>query len=244
MRASVAIVVALAACEPTLPPPQLPPLVATAPRLEPMQVSELMLPIGETMIWDVHVDGITIGRVELASGPKEIHSKFKTGQLASMLAVAKHDATTAIDRSTVRPLAISEVLQIDTEVTRANAELDGASVVVAKARTSMPGGQVAQTLHTALGHMRAWVSIAARPGFLFVIHMGEVYRLDIGRPSPSEVAGRRALKVECRAGVYKSKADPITMKVWLSADARRVPLRIEVTVNTLHLTAELIEHNK
>jgi hypothetical protein len=60
----------------------------------------------------------------------------------------------------------------------------------------------------------------------------------------TEVSGTRALKLDCRTGVYRSKDDPIAMKLWLSADARRVPLRIEVTVNTLHLTAELIEHSK
>ncbi|MBX3158837.1 MAG: DUF3108 domain-containing protein [Deltaproteobacteria bacterium] len=232
----------LLACEPTLPPPQLPQLAAAPPRLAPMAVRALVLPAGETMIWDVHADGLTIGRAELAIGDTEVRSKFKTGQLASMIATAKHDATTALDRRALRPRGMDELLQLDTEVTRVHADLDGASVSVGKAHTTIPGHQVGQTLHTALGWVRAWAAPGAEPGFLFVIHMGELYRLDIGRPRPSEVAGTRALEIECRAGVYRSKDDPIAMKLWLSADARRVPLRIEVTVGTLRLTAELIEH--
>jgi hypothetical protein len=243
MRVAIAGLIALAACEPTLPPPQLPQLAMAPPRLAPMIVRDLVLPIGETMIFDVHADGLTIGRAELASGATEVRTRFKTGQLASMIATAKHDLTTAIDRAGLRPRGSDEILQLDTEVTRVHAVLDGARIVVGKAATTIPGGNIGHTLHTALGHLRAWAAPGAEPGFLFVVHMGELYRLDIGRPKASEVAGSRALEIECRTGVYGSKADPIGMKVWLSADGRRVPLRIEVTVGSMHLTAELIEHS-
>src|SRR5262249_10356927 len=150
------LVVVIAACEPKLPLQPLPRLAAGPPPLQPFAVTSLMLPAGESMIWEVRSQGLTIGRVELAIGETEVHSRFKTNQLASVFAAARHEATTVVDRGATRPRATSELLQIDDETTRVRAELDGAHVDVGTARTTIPGGNIGQTLHTALGWLRAW----------------------------------------------------------------------------------------
>ena len=94
MRLALAVL-ALAACEPPLPPRPLPPLVEAPP---PAQVTggALWIVPGEDLIWEVEAGGMEIGRAEMIVRDDQIESHFATNQLASMFEAVNEDLTTPI----------------------------------------------------------------------------------------------------------------------------------------------------
>jgi hypothetical protein len=101
---------------------------------------------------------------------------------------------------------------------------------------AVPPGNVGHTLHTALGVIRGWASPQARSGFLYIVHAGELFRIDFQPPTVEDLRDRRTLRVEARV-----RGDtPISLSIWLSDTPDRVPLRIEVRAEGVRLTAELI----
>src|SRR3954470_18512038 len=92
----------LAACEPHLIPRPLPELVPPPPPVI-VQITELDLPPGEQLIWEVHAEGIAIGRAEWTVTEDEVHSTFGTNDLASMFSSAHDELFTHFDRAAARP---------------------------------------------------------------------------------------------------------------------------------------------
>jgi hypothetical protein len=92
-------------------------------------------------------------------------------------------------------------------------------------------------MHTALGVLRAWAQPNAAPGYVVVAAMGKQYRLDVTRPVVEDMEGTKTLHVTGRI-----KADePIDVSLWLSNTPQRTPLRIELSDEDFHLTAELVQ---
>src|SRR5262245_44588625 len=142
------VAVCLAGCEPPLAHQPLPELAAArAPT--PLIVRELRLPPGESLIWSVSLHGLTIGRVELVVGPDEVHSRFRTGGLASSVASVRHDLVTGLDRTAARASTEHETLVVDGETTEVSAAFDATGYSVAGRAHAVPGG--VHTLHSALG---------------------------------------------------------------------------------------------
>jgi hypothetical protein len=214
------------------------PLIPPAPRLAPFAVRELLLVPGETLQWDVRVGGLDLGRAELATEDGEIHSAFRTNQVASLLGTMRHELVTRLESS--RPVASQELLALGGETTEVSARFDGAQLTVDTNRRTVPGNQQAQTLHTAIAWLRAWArDDDARPGFLFVLHMGELYRLDVERPVRDMRGAEPALRIAARAGVYGSQDDPVSIVVWLRDDPARTPVELRLASGQLVVTARL-----
>lgn len=221
--ASILAALALAGCEPPLARQTLPELaVARAPAA--ITVHELRMPAGETLIWEVSVHGLTIGRAELVSGADEIRSRFKTGGLASSVSSVRHDLVTGIDRGAARATTERETLVVDGETTEVAA--------------AVPEG--VHTLHSALGVVRAWAAPGAAPGFLAIVHAGKAFRLELAEPSPGELQGSRALRVDARIAPVGHAAESLAIALWLSADPAHRPLRIEIRSEAGQVTAELV----
>lgn len=224
LRSCLASCVLLCACgEQRLRPQPLPELVvATASRdLPRIEAASLWLVPGESFVWDVHWKGLTIARAEMFVAEAEVRSRVATGALASSFARLRHDLSTLIDRSSTRPRGGEEILVEDDDTSRAD--------VVA--------GKVGHTFHTALGMLRAWARADARPGYLQVLHLGELYRLDVDAPLVEDLRGTRTYKI---VGRIRGKASPIHLAIWLGADDARAPLRIEIAQDGSKLTAELV----
>jgi hypothetical protein len=232
---SLLLLTALAACEPNLPRKALPDLVRQAP-LSAMSVPALGFTAGEQMTWTVTAKGFTIGRAELAVGEGEIHSRFETGRLVSAFARVRHELTTVVDQTGAR--AATESLEVDGEVSHHSVEFPGHAKFVAGSKVgTIPDGNLGHTLHSALGVIRAWAAPGARAGFLYIVHDGEVYRLDVGQPYVEDLRGRPTLKIAARI-----KGDvSASLTIWLSASAEHVPLRLEIGAEDVRLTAELLE---
>jgi uncharacterized protein DUF3108 len=230
-------VLALVACEPPLHVQPLPELVA--PRVaRPMVVPALGFVAGESLIWNVHMQGLTIGRVELDVTDAHVHSRFTTTALANALAHVRHELVTDLDRRAARPVHSLDELDVDGDHTRVDAAFAGTRVAFGEHVVLVPAGNVGHTLHSALGVLRAWARPDAPPGYLYVLHAGELYKLEFAEPMREELQGQKTLRVECRVKV--PDVAPIAISIWLAATSDHLPLRIEVHGGDIRLTAELI----
>jgi hypothetical protein len=207
----------------------------------PLPLTTLALVPGESLIWTVHWKGITVGRAELAESERDVRSRFTTDALVKTVVSIEYNLETVLDRTAARAISATEKLVINGETKEAAETFDGASYAIDGRSVLVPGGNPGQTLHSALGVVRAWAAPDAHPGFLFIVHAGQLYRVDVMRPVAEELAGTSTLRVECRVHPEDDKLEAFAVTAWLTADPQRTPIRIEVTNAEAHLTAELID---
>jgi hypothetical protein len=237
VRLALCLAVVAAGCsEPRIVMKPLPELVVGAPRIA-LAPAELLLIPGESMIWDVHWHGLTIGRAELVVTEGDVKSRFKTGRIVSSVANVQHELTTILDRPGALPHAASERVVEDGETTQLEASFEGSRVVVGDRSVAVPGGNHAHTMHSAIGAIRAWTQPGALPGYLFLLHVGAIYRLDVEAPVLDDLQGTQAWRVDC----VVHTAEPISATIWLTTTPDRTPIRIELASGAERLAAELIE---
>jgi len=202
-------------------PPLAPPV--TAPD-EPLPIRESLVIPGERLTWVVRWRGMPIGRAEhaVAVGPVSprarriaVRSRFRTAGVARRLSPLVYDLT-------------------------AEVALPGAD-----GHTSR---DLVHNIHEALAALRGWARAGAPPAVLIVKHQGLRFRVDVASPTLEdldETDGKRALRVDCRAIRSDRSADPswtpTYITLWLSTDAARVPLRIDVEDDGFRAHAQLIE---
>jgi hypothetical protein len=225
----------LVACEPPLHPQALPELVAPQTP-QPMVVPALGFAATESMVWNVHTQGLTIGRIEFDVSADRVHSRFTTTALAAMFGHVRHELVTDLDRRAARPVHSTDELDVDSDHTRIDAAFAGGRIAFGEHVVLVPPGNVGHTLHSAIGVLRAWARPDAPPGYLYVLHAGELYKLEFGEPMREDLQGTKTLRVECHV-----RGDmPVAISIWLAATSDHLPLRIEVRSGDIRLTAELI----
>jgi hypothetical protein len=194
----------LGACsEPTYVARPLPPLVAPTPPAEvgEIQPASLGFTVGERFVWDVHVRGMTIGRLELAVRDDAIKSRFATGTLASAIATVEHDLTTVVDGG--KPVSSRERFDLDGKIRHFSTQFKGTR---------------SHSIHTALGAVRGWAVPGAPAGFLHVVVGDKLVRLEL--QPPSELQG--VLTVD---GKIVGLDDPVAITI--TFDASHAITRIE-----------------
>lgn len=233
----ILVVVLLAACgEPQLAATPLPTLIAN-PRRTPIAVSHLVMPDGERLRWEVHHKGFSIGRAEMVVGGARITSRFRTSQLASMFAKAEHELTTSIAHAGTYPDYASESANVDGTPEKYEVMFDRSVYVIDGKPRRVPDG-VPHTMHSALGVLRAWASTTAKPGFLNVLHAGQLFKLDVDTPLREDWRGTATLKIEGRIlGMEK----PILVTIWLTDDERRIPIRFVISTDGKQIDADKID---
>jgi hypothetical protein len=203
-------------------PAALPELAAVQHSEQPIAPKELLLPANEQLIWEVHVHGMTIGRAEMDVGETEVRSRFKTDSIANMVMSVHHELSTIVDRAAAHAGAMTEILDVNGKT---------------KHFETPAGGNVGQTMHTALGALRAWVKADATAGYIVVRALGQVYRLDVARPTVEDLQGVKTLHVTGRVRTE----DPIELAIWFADTAQRTPVRIELKDDDTQITAELVQ---
>ncbi len=203
---------------------------------------------GEAMEWEVRWFGVLVGRVQLAAGQPGVvdgRHALVVRSLASSdgaLAVARRgemELLTWIDLDRQQPLA--QAGSFDEIYT---GEVLGTHFGAAEwPRTpwepQLPGGQIAQSTHTALGLLRGWQAREGDRAHLFVRMRQRVLRIDVvaaRRERVSSVLGRRAaLRIDGVAVpvggalVPESGQRSFPASFWIDeAGAERVPVRIEI----------------
>jgi Protein of unknown function (DUF3108) len=231
------ICLVLAACEPGLPTRPLPELVKPAVPTA-IRVPAMLFVPGETLVWNVSAKGFTLGRAEFSVEGTEVHSRFATGRLVSAFAKVRHELATVVGPSGAR--SSTDVLELDGETTRVQTIFSRDRYTLTGVESSggtVPGGNPGHTLHTALGTIRAWASPTANPGFLYLVHAGDMFRIDFARPFVEDYHGVHTLRVECRV---QAPDGPISVTMWLRASDDRTPIRLEISSGAVRLTAELL----
>jgi hypothetical protein len=205
-------------------------LADVAPRLAP----------GEQTTWNVFYQGVQVGRADLIVDDRAARTKFRTSGAARMLSAARFDLATALERGRVR--GVREVLKLGREIERAEAVVDGASYTPPDGEARrVPGGTRLHTLHSALGVVRAWsADRPAAPGYLWVWSGGELYRLDVSRPTRDDVLGVKALRVD---GTVRAPhlGERVSVSIWLAANADRTPIRFTLRSGSHLVAAEVRE---
>jgi hypothetical protein len=196
--------------------------MATPVERQPMIAPRaLLLNPGEAFIWDIQWKGITVARAEMFVDEAEVRSRLATGALASSIAHVKHELVTQLDRANARPRGGEEILVEDDDTRSA----------------PIPNGKLGHSIHTTLGALRAWADPDAKPGYLQVLHLGELYRVDVEQPFVEELQGTPTLKV---IGHVRMK-EPATITIWFTADPGRIPMRFEISRDGSKVVAALVD---
>ena len=211
------------------------------PPTTPLGFDHLVLIPGERMIWDIQAKGFSIARAEMTVKQGEVTSHVETNALASAVSTLSHDLATTLDGEVPLPKTSSETLAVDSEITKSDAAyspqavaIDGKSIAIANVHD----------LHTAIGAIRAWaIGPDVHAGFLNVLVGKQVYRVEVNQPLVSEVAGAKALRVDCRVLPPNGKG-AIAASFWLAITEDRAPLRIEMQSDKGRLAAELVERTE
>ena len=190
--------------------------VAKLPDAPPIELSAIspMLPAEQTS-WSVFLGSVQIGRAHLVVDARTARSEFATNALASIIEPVRYQLVTLLDRRAAR------------------------EIVTTGATKTYELGERA-SLHTALGVLRAWSLNDPRPGYLWLAHQGDDFRLDVFAPERDEAFGIRALRID---GVVRSRDGSVTTEValWLAANADRTPLRLVIGSGRSRLSAEISE---
>lgn len=221
MRALAFVV--LASCGTTGPsfrPAPLPDLVVAQPANQGLVAHELLLVPGEQLIYEVHLHGVTVGKLELDVGETEVTSKFATDSVAAAFATVHHDLSTTLDRPGARAVAGIEQL-----------------VMGGDTKDFQYDGKNGQTVHTTLGLLRSWVASDATPGFLDVQELGHKYRLTVKRPLVEELAGTNVFRVDATVNTK----EPLTIQIWFETTDTHKPVRFDIVNDDFHVTANLVQ---
>lgn len=232
---SATILVGLASCArrpgAQTPVPEAPPtaLALTVPQLHR----------GEEMGWDVYWQGMQVGHAELITGAGGLRASFRTGTLASAIASVRYQMTTVIDRG--HPRSTTEIMSRRGTSERVDAELGTASFTLrGQAPSPTPDRQPVHTLTTALAIVRTWSLSPGPQGYVWLVHGGEFYRLDVFPPVPDEALGKKALRVDAVVRAI-DRSVTLDVTIWLARNHERTPLRFVVEEGEDRVSAELVE---
>lgn len=234
------IVIGLAACGGTthLHFKPLPELVATTPPTTAIAIRELTLIPGERIIWDVQAKGFSIARAELVVGDGTVTSHVETNALASAVANVSHELSTVIDPETGLPRSSSETVNDNGTATKIDVAYNAKGYAVVD-QVPVNAANV-HDIHTALGVLRTWVAPDAHAGYLDVLADGKLFRLEANQPLVSEVAGKSALRVDCRVLPADHKT-AIAMSIWFAPTSDHTPMRFEIQSDKGRVAADLVE---
>lgn len=181
-------------------------------RARPAVWTGAMMDQDERLAWEVRAAGMAIGRADLTVDGAPGARRGMTSRFRTNDLVASF---VVIDH------------RLDTEINLAGAP-------------PRP-----HTIHSALVWMRGWARDGAAPSHLDVLFDGRRYRLDARSPVREPAPGTElpALRVACRIlPVGRRDLAAIAVTVWLSDDARRLPLHIDARRSGMRVVAALIDH--
>lgn len=231
-----AVICALcAACGPAVPGTVAP--LQTAPTIELAAIPPL-LPVGEQLSWTVTWMEVAVGQVDLAVSSAGAHTTFQTGTLARALLDLRYELATTIAGGA--PRAVTESVVRRGKPERIAATIAGTSYRIGEAPPQLaPNDQRIHTLHTALGIVRAWsLHEVTDPAYLWLLHRGALYRLDVFPPHEDAVGDRGALRVD---GTVRAidRSRELDVSIWLAPSADRTPLQIVVRAGDDVVSAQL-----
>ncbi|MGE5181758.1 MAG: DUF3108 domain-containing protein [Acidobacteriota bacterium] len=249
----------------TLPAQNRPSAAATA-------TNEVGLNPGESMTFEVRLDGVLAGQAQLAVGELGrvdghravvVKSRAETAGAAALIKKIVDEATTVIDMDTGRPLQLDTLVEENHQTTTATAKFVGSVASVTYTRSGDArshtmridfGQMTVHDTHSAMAQLRGWRAAPGTTKTVFVVGGRRLWRVDVRYAGEetigSSLGNRRAVKytgASYRArpnfGVESGKPAR-TFSVWLSDDADRVPLKMTAQTELGDVSMDLTEYNR
>jgi hypothetical protein len=263
------LLIALAGCAGadamTLPPQGHPTAVASA-------TNEIGLNPGESMAFEVRLEGVLAGEAQLAVGELGtfdghravvVKSRAETAGAAALIKKIVDEATTVIDMDSGRPLQLDTLVEQDGTTTTAQAKFTGsvATVTYTRSDDQKPhtmhidfGTMTVHDTHSAMAQLRGWRPAPGTVKTVFVVGGRRLWRVDVRYVGTetigSAVGNRRAIHfagASFRARpsfAVESERPARTFDVWLSDDADRVPLKMTAKTELGEVSMDLTEYNR
>jgi len=253
---------------------------APAPALRPpTAVPEIGVNPGETMVFEVRLAGIVAGEAQLAVGELGqyqgrpavvVKSRAATVGAAALLKHIVDEASTVIDMTSGRPLALETLLEMGDTRTIATAQFTNnvadityrrseekephrLRIDFSKGAAATPGVMV-HDAHTAMAQLRGWRATPGTIRTVFVVGGRRLWRVDVTYAGEdtigSALGNRRAIHYIGEA--YRARRDfssetarpSRTFAVWVSDDADRVPLRLSAKTELGDIVMDLTEYSR
>ena len=242
--------------------------VLAAPRA-PLFVAAPYIPAGEQLTWQMSLHGIVGGTATLAYGqPGQLEgrnaivmrSHVQSLGVANLVKKVRDDITTWVDASTSLPIRTRGIYEIGNKhmVVETNFQPGTFQIEYQKQNgpmrsktQEMPHSQTAYDAHAALGLLRAWNAPVGTRAYFYTLGGRLLSRNEV------RIAGKEKLRtkfgtllatrIEGRAIRYtahfsvKKGSKPRMYTIWISADARRLPLRVDAQTEFGKVTVELTE---
>jgi len=268
-RAPVWLCCALVGCAgaeaTTLPSTAKPGAVTTA-------TNEVGINPGETMAFEVRLNGVLAGEAALAvgevgevDGKRAVVVKSRAATAGAVAVIAKivDEATTTIDLATGRPMLLDTFVEQGAKRTEAHATFTGtvADVTYKRSDEEKPhtfkinfGQNPVHDTHSAMAQVRGWRPTPGATRSVFVVGGRRLWRVDV-RLAGTETVGsalgnRRAIKFEGQSFRAKPNFEieanrpARTFTVWLSDDADRVPLKVLAHTELGDVTVDLTDYQR
>ncbi len=98
-----------------------------------------------------------------------------------------------------------------------------------------------EDVHSALGRVRAWARAGASPATLSVLHEDTIYLLKLAQPRIDNSLSKPTLRIEAEVG---TREEQIEMTLWITSDAKRLPLQMTFSQDGQTVQARLLGENE
>jgi hypothetical protein len=226
---------------------------------------------GEQLIWRLTLHGLEIGELALATGvPGQmdgrklavVRSRVRTRSAASLFSSLQHDVTTFIDVHTAQPTYHRRELTGGNELSWVEAKLGAGEFDITyrdrqgKEHTEhqvMPRGAAPLDSNALLVALRGWNPRPDERAVVHVLRETRVWTMQLvvgGHEQVTTALGTfAAIRFDGvsrrmgRDGIIEAGVAPSGYSLWVSDDARRLPLSIAAATDLGDVRMELIHHD-
>lgn len=259
-----------AAARPAQPAGEPPPETLIPGRLDSAQ--PFFIP-GETMSFELSYQGILMGRAVLAVGHPGmvdgrsvliIRSLFETAGAVKIFKSLRDDVRTHLDWRTGAPIEHSSELTTSDRHIQASTQLTGELAIihyqrddkpVRLIRVVLPRGETVHDMHSILGALRNWDPVPGATVHVYSISGRRVWRSELRFEASETVRTAMGLRAALRIDGVATRLEHRTLEpdpkkpprgitLWLSDDARRIPLRVVARTEYGELQAELVDYQR
>ena len=104
-----------------------------------------------------------------------------------------------------------------------------------------PTSSASEDVHSALGRVRAWARAGASPATLNVRHEDTAYLLKLAQPLMDNSLSKPTWRIEAEVG---KREQQIKITLWLTTDAKRLPLQMTLSQDGKKVRARLLSANE
>lgn len=228
---------------------------------------------GETLTFELSYQGILMGRAAMAVGEPGmvdgrpvliVRSLFETAGAAKIFKSLRDEIHTHLDWRTGAPLEHhAEVTTSDRHI-QARTRLAGEQAIIDYERddqprriirVTLPRGETIHDMHSTLGALRNWDPAPGAVVHVYSISGRRVWRSELRFAGSETVRTAMGLRAALRIDGVATRLQqpslepdeskpPRGITLWLSDDARRMPLRVVARTEYGELQAELIDYQR